>query len=210
MNRWKKPFFTIAIGQTVSLVGSSAVQFALIWWIASQTQSAIMLGLAGFVAFVPMIFLSPVAGIIADRYNRKYICIAADLFLGLVAAVFALAIWLFQLPIWSALVILFLRGVGNTFHQPSIQAIIPQLVPPEYLVKANSWSQMMASGSFMLGPVLGAALYAAFPLPIVLLTDLIGAVIASGMLAVVRIPKIPSASEENRHWKAELKEGLEV
>ena len=66
---WKTKFFTIAIGQMVSLVGSSAVQFALIWWIASETGSAIMMGLSGMVAFLPMTLLSPAAGIIADKYR---------------------------------------------------------------------------------------------------------------------------------------------
>lgn len=210
MNSWKKSFFTIAIGQMVSLIGSSAVQFALIWWVATQTESPLMLGLSGLVAFIPTVILSPIAGIAADRYNRKIICIAADLFIGVVAAVFALTMWLWEPPVWIVLVILFMRGIGNTFHQPSIQAIIPQLVPPDYLVKANSWNQIMSSGSFMLGPVIGAALYAAMPLPLVLLTDLLGALIASGLLAVVAIPRLERDGTERRNVKSELKEGLGV
>ncbi len=210
MNSWKKSFFTIAIGQMVSLIGSSAVQFALIWWVATQTESPLMLGLSGLVAFIPTVILSPIAGIAADRYNRKIICIAADLFIGVVAAVFALTMWLWEPPVWIVLVILFMRGIGNTFHQPSIQAIIPQLVPPDYLVKANSWNQIMSSGSFMLGPVIGAALYAAMPLPFVLLTDLLGALIASGLLAVVSIPRLERGGQERRNVKSELMEGLGV
>ena len=60
--KWKQKFMTVAIGQTVSLVGSSAVQFALIWWIASETQSPLMLGMSGMVAYLPIILLSPLAG----------------------------------------------------------------------------------------------------------------------------------------------------
>ena len=70
MNRsWKAKFFTIAIGQMFSLVGSAAVQFALIWWIASETDSATMMGLSSLVAFLPTALLGPVAGIAADRYE---------------------------------------------------------------------------------------------------------------------------------------------
>lgn len=54
-------FFYITAGQTVSLIGSSAVQFALIWWLASETQSPMMLGISGLAAFLPMTFLSPAA-----------------------------------------------------------------------------------------------------------------------------------------------------
>ncbi len=208
---WKQKFLTIAVGQAASLIGSSAVQFALIWWIASETDSAIMLGISGLAAFLPMTLLSPFAGVLADRFNRKYICICADLFIGIAAAVFAILLWQFDLPVWTALLVLFIRSIGNTFHQPSIQAIIPQLVPKEQLVKANGWSQFMQSGAFIIGPVLGAALYSAFPLPVILLTDLAGALIASGLLAVVKVPRlIITASHQKQHFLHDLKEGLEV
>lgn len=211
MNKsWKIKFFTIAAGQMASLIGSAAVQFSLIWWIATETGSAIMMGLSGLVAFLPITFLSPVAGIVADRHHRKYICIAADLFIGTVAAVFAVLLWLFDMPVWTALLILFFRSIGNTFHQPAIQAMIPQFVPAEELVKVGGWNQMIASGSFLLGPALGAVLYAAFPLPVILITDLLGALIASGLLAVVAIPKIEMPEHVKKSAVKELKEGIEV
>jgi len=75
--KWKLPFLLIVIGQSISLIGSSAVQFALIWWITSETNSALLLGLSGMVAYVPVVLFSPAAGVIADRYNRKghlYLC----------------------------------------------------------------------------------------------------------------------------------------
>lgn len=207
---WKRKFFTIAIGQMASLIGSAAVQFALIWWIASETESAVMMGLAGLVAFLPASLLSPVAGIVADRYSRKIICIAADMFIGLVAAVFALLMWGFDMPIWTALLILGLRSVGNTFQQPASQSMIPQFVPADELMKVGGWNQMLTSGSFLLGPAIGAALYAAVPMPVILLTDLLGALIASVMLAVVSIPPVVRQKKEKQAPLAELKEGLEV
>lgn len=211
MNRsWKRDFFTIAVGQMVSLVGSSAVQFALIWQIAAQTDSAVMMGLSGLAAFLPMTVLSPLAGVAADRYSRKAICIGADLFIGLVAAAFALLMWRFELPVWAAVAILFFRSIGSTFHEPAIQAMLPQIVPPQELVRAGGWNQMMSSASFLLGPALGAILYAALPMPVLLLTDLLGAVFASGMLALVPVPHHQSGEAQTRHVLAELREGALV
>ncbi len=166
-NHWQTIFFTIAIGQVVSLIGSSAVQFALIWWLAEQTASPMMLGLAGMVAFLPMTLLSPFAGVMADWYNRKVICITADLAMGLVAFIYAILLSFNMMPMWTVLLILGLRGVGGTFQQPALQSIIPQLVPSDYLLKVNGWIQLMTSGSFILGPVIGAALYSVLPLPII-------------------------------------------
>ena len=207
---WKRKFFTIAAGQMASLIGSSAVQFALIWWIASETASVTLMGLSGIVAFLPAAVLSPVAGIAADRCSRRAICIFSDLFIGAVAAVFALLLWRFELPVWTALLILFLRSVGNTFQQPAIQALIPQFVPEDELMRVGGWNQMMSSGSFLLGPALGAVLYAAFPLPVVLLTDLIGAVLASSLLAAVSSPPMRRVPHEKRGSLHELREGLTV
>lgn len=207
---WKRKFLTISIGQMASLVGSSAVQFSLIWWIASETGSPIMMGLSGLVAFLPATLLSPVAGIVADRYHRKYICILADLFIGFSAVVFALLLWRYDMPVWTALVILFFRSIGNAFHQPAFQAMIPQFVPADKLVQVGGWDQMIASGSFLLGPALGAALYAAFPLPVILLTDLLGAVIASIMLGIVYIAPMEKTVHEKHNTLRELNEGIEV
>ena len=211
MNKsWKQKFLTISIGQMASLIGSSAVQFSLIWWIASETGSPIMMGLSGLAAFLPATLLSPAAGIAADRYHRKYICILADLFIGFSAMVFAVLLWKYDMPVWTALVVLFCRSVGNAFHQPAFQAMIPQFVPADELVQAGGWNQMLASGSFLLGPALGAALYASFTLPVILLTDLIGAVIASIMLGIVYIAPVEKTVHEKHNTLRELKEGIDV
>ena len=207
---WKQKFFIIAGGQMISLIGSSAVQFALIWWIASETGSALLLGLSGLVAFLPGLVLSPWAGVLADRQSRKPICILADISIGAVALGFALLMWAVDVPVWTAILVLLLRSVGQTFHQPALQAMIPQLVPREYLIKANGWSQMMNSGSFILGPVVGAALYAAFPLPAVLLSDLVGAAAASGLLAAVRVPRAAGQGRSKRRFREEFREGIRV
>ena len=83
-NNWKRNFLTIAGGQTVSLIGSAAVQFSLIWWLASETGSPIMMSIAGVFAFLPQLILGPFVGVWVDRLSRKTVIIAADLFIGLV------------------------------------------------------------------------------------------------------------------------------
>lgn len=208
--KWKLPFLLIIIGQSISLIGSSAVQFALIWWITSETNSALLLGLSGMVAYVPAVLFSPAAGVIADRYNRKAICICADLFIGLSAAVFALLLWLYEMPIWISLLVLLMRAIGNAFHSPAIRSIIPQMVPKERLVQANSWNQMMQSGANMLGPILGAAMYAVFPINAILLTDFVGAIVACCMLCMVKVPKLTAKTNIKQRFTNDFKEGLVV
>lgn len=206
-NNWRKDFLIIAGGQTVSLIGSAAVQFSLIWWLASETASPVMMSIAGVFAFLPQLILGPFAGVWVDRLNRKIVIIAADLFIGLVALAFAFFFLYGNPPYWSVCVVLGIRAVGNVFHSPAIQAAVPMLVPQKELVRANGWSQFMQSGAFLLGPVLGAVMYAAWPLWIILLSDLVGALAASITVAYVKIPDPERRGKEKTHFFHEMKEG---
>ncbi len=208
--KWKSQFMTVALGQAVSMLGSHGVQFALIWWLAEKMSSPFMLGISGLVAYLPMTLFSPLAGIAADRYNRKFISIFSDMAMGAAALIYAVLLFFFDLPVWTVFVMLCVRGIGSTFQQPAIQSIIPQLVPKDQLLKTNGWMQLLNSGSFLLGPVIGASLYAVFPMSIVLMSDVAGAILASIALAVVKIPKLEKEEQKEQHFIAEIKEGLQV
>ncbi|HIY64174.1 MAG TPA: MFS transporter [Candidatus Mediterraneibacter stercoripullorum] len=208
--KWKSQFIIVALGQAVSMLGSHGVQFALIWWLAEKTSSPLMLGISGIVAYLPMSLFSPIAGIVADRYNRKFISIFSDMMMGMIALIYAVLLFFFDLPVWTVFVMLCVRGIGSTFQQPAIQSIIPQLVPKDQLVKTNGWMQLLNSGSFLLGPVIGASLYAIFPMSVVLMSDVVGAILASVALAVVKIPKLKKTEQEKHHFVTEIKGGLQV
>ncbi len=208
--KWKTQFFLVAFGQAVSMLGSHGVQFALIWWLAEKTSSPFMLGMSGIAAYLPMAVLSPIAGVTADRCNRKWISITADLSMGFIAAVFAVLLLFYDLPAWTVLLMLMVRGVGSTFQQPAIQSIIPQLVPKDQLVQTGGWMQLLNAGSFLIGPVIGAVLYAAFPMPAVLITDIIGAAIASIALGVVEVPVLERTEQKEKNIRNEFREGLEA
>lgn len=131
------------------MLGSHGVQFALIWWLAEKTSSPLMLGISGIVAYLPMFLFSPLAGIAADRYNRKFISIFSDMAMGMIAMIYAVLLFFFDLPVWTVFIMLCVRGIGSTFQQPAIQSIIPQLVPKDQLVQTNGWMQLLNSGSFL-------------------------------------------------------------
>ena len=71
--RWQVPFFSIWTGQAFSLLGSKLVQFALVWWLTGSTNSATVLALASMMALLPRVFLSPFAGALIDRWNRRVV-----------------------------------------------------------------------------------------------------------------------------------------
>lgn len=209
MTNWKKPFFTITAGQSISLIGSSAVQFTLIWWLADETASPLILGFAGLMAFLPQLVLGPFAGVWVDRLSRKKVAVTADILMGISAAVFALLFFMYDMPYWTVGFLLLVRAIGGVFHTPAIQSIVPMLVPKEQLLRANGISQFMQSGAFLLGPVIGALMYSALPMPIILLTDLVGALFASISLAVFKIPE-PEKKIAKAHFIRELIDGFKI
>ncbi|HEY4718228.1 MAG TPA: MFS transporter, partial [Anaerolineales bacterium] len=119
---WKVSFFTIWVGQALSLLGSSLVQFALIWYLTTETGSATVLTTATLVAMLPQVLLGPIAGTIVDRSNRKRLMIAADTGIALATLVLAALFALGWVQIWHIYVILLSRSLGGAFHGPAFTA----------------------------------------------------------------------------------------
>ncbi len=205
---WKKKFVIIYTGQAFSLLGSAAVQFAVIWWMTVREESAVTLALATAASFLPNLLVGPFAGVWIDRYNRRTVMMAADGLVALSSVVLGIAfLWTEAPPMWLIYVILFVRGLGNTFHAPAMQAAIPMFVPVEMLTKAGGWGNLIVSVSTMLGPALGAGLMAAFPVAAIMLVDIAGAVFAIGCLAAVAIPDIPGTGR-TVHMIEDAKKGF--
>ena len=193
---WKRPFYTIYAGQALSIVGSSAVQFAIVWWMTERFGSGDVLAKAMIAGFLPGIFLSPFAGVWIDRYNRKTVMIAADGMVAVSSLILGILFWaLGEPPLFLIYGALFLRGLGGTFHTPAMQAAIPSLVPEEMLTKAGGWGSLIVSGGTLLGPVLGALLMTTIPIAPIMLVDILGAAFAIGCLFFVNIPDVERSAE---------------
>jgi DHA3 family macrolide efflux protein-like MFS transporter len=90
-------------GQLVSLLGSSIVQFVIVWWITVETGSALYLSLATFLSLTPLIVVGPFAGVFADRWNRKILILVADLMQALTVLVLIVFYWIGNVVIWQVL-----------------------------------------------------------------------------------------------------------
>ncbi len=211
MNKsWKKQFATIYAGQAFSILGSAAVQFAIIWWLTIQTESAITLTIASIVAFLPTMLIGPFAGVWIDRFNRRTVMILADGLVALSSVILGAAFLIADAPpIWFIYIILFIRGLGNTFHGPAMQSAIPMLVPSDMLMKAGGWGNLINSISNMLGPVVGAALMAFMPIASIMLVDILGAAFAIICLLFVKLPDIVQTNEK-MHVLSDLRQGLKA
>ena len=188
--KWKWQFTTIITGQAFSLIGSGLVQFSIIWWLARETDSAVILSVSTIMSLVPIILLSPVAGVVVDRYNRRLVMMMADAFVALVTLLMAVLFMAGKLEIWLIYLLLVLRASGSAFHQPAFEAAIPMIVPEQQLVRTAAMTQMLRSGINIIAPLTGALLVEWVPLPNILLFDVITAGIAVLSLSLIAIPDL--------------------
>ncbi|MBK8421683.1 MFS transporter [Candidatus Villigracilis saccharophilus] len=116
--KWATRFFIFWGGQAVSLVGSSLVQFALVWWMTKTTGSATVLATASLIAILPRVLLAPFAGTWVDRWNRKLVLIIADGLIALATIVLMVLFATKQESLWAVYIILLVRAAGGAFHSP--------------------------------------------------------------------------------------------
>ena len=187
--RWLQVFIPVWAGQVFSLLGSGLVHFALIWWMTEKTGSAAVLASASLVGLLPQVFLSPFAGALVDRWNRRWVMVAAD---GMVALATVGLVILFatgQVQLWHVYVALFIRSLGGAFHWPAMQASTSLMVPKEHLSRIAGANQAL-NGLIGIGaPPLGALLMSTLPIFQVLAIDIVTAGLAILPLLFIAIPQ---------------------
>ena len=208
---WKLKFYTIWAGQAVSLITSATLQMAIIFYLTEKTGSAMVLSMASLVGFLPYAVFGPAIGVLVDRHDRKKIMIGADLIIAAAGAVFAIVALYMELPVWIVMIVLFIRSIGTAFHTPALNAVTPLLVPEEQLTKCAGYSQSLQSISYIVSPAVAALLYSVWDLNAIIAIDVLGAVIASITVAIVRIPKLGDQVQSlEPNFIREMKEGIVV
>lgn len=204
---WKQNFFTIWTGQAFSQFSSSVLQFAIVWYLTDQTGSAMVLTIAMMMGFLPQGVLGPFIGVFIDRYSRKRIMIISDLLISAASFAMVAAGWMGALSTELILVVLLLRSVGAAFHTPCLQAVTPQIVPPDQLTRCSGYSQALESVSQILSPAVAAVLYSSWSLSGIVFLDVIGALIAVFTLGIAVIPEL--RRDENSGSVRVLREAME-
>lgn len=211
-NSWKRKFLFIWIGQFVSLISSSAVNFAIIIWLSLEYGSAEVLAYGAIAGMLPAAVIGPFAGVFIDRWDRKKTMMLADSFVAACTLVMSVSFYLGNESLVLIYVMLGLRSVGSAFHMPAMQAAIPMIAPEDQLLRIAGINQMIQSISSIAGPALGALAISLMSIGNVLLLDIAGAIIAVGSLLFVSIPnpdiKEKAKSSVRQVW-ADLKIGLQ-
>lgn len=181
--------FTIVwAGQIVSVLASSMTNFGVTIWVYEKTGSAAALGLITSIFVVPMMFLSPVAGVMVDRYNRKAMMMVSDLIAVCATCGLLVANGHGQLEMWQLYVASLLIGIGNCFQWPAYSAAISTMVPKQHYQRASGMMSLVESGPSVLGPILAGALLPFIGLTGILTLDVATFFVAIATLVLVAVP----------------------
>ena len=191
-----RTFFIIWAAQLVSLVGSQLTGFALGVWVYDETGSVLMLALTQVAMQAPFVLLSPVAGVLVDRWDRRTAMIVSDLGAGMVVLAAAVLYLAGVLRPWMVIPVNFGMSAFHSLMWPAYTAAVTLLVPKEQFGRANGFVQLGEALPQVAGPALAGALYVAIQLGYLALIDF-GTYAAAVllMLLFVRIPAPPATAD---------------
>lgn len=203
-------FIVIWLGQIVSIIGSGLTGFVLGVWIFEQTGDATPFVLIALFGSLPTVFLSPIAGALVDRWNRRLVMIFSDVGAALTTLLIFLLFSSGQLQVWHIFITSFLNSVFASFQQPAYSASVTMLVPKKHFARASAMIQTGQSISGMLSPLIAGLLFAIIGVRGVILIDFVTFFIAIGTLMVVRIPQPEKSQpdEEKPSLKKEIAFGF--
>jgi MFS family permease len=199
-------FFIVWIGQIVSVLASAMSNFALSIWMYNQTKSATAMGLMTVFFITPFLIMSPFAGVMVDRYNRKLMMMLSDLTAILATAGILVLVYFNRLEFWHLYIASILYGIGNTFQWPAYSAAISTMVPKEHLGRANGLMSLVEAGPGVLAPLLAGALLPIIQLSGILAIDVITFFFAIGALLIVFVPQPEKTVEGEQAQGSILKE----
>ncbi len=196
-------FTIIWFGQMMSFLGTGMTRFALTIWAWQITGSATALALVAFFSFGPTVFMSPIAGALVDRSNRKLVMILSDLSAGLSTIAILLLYATGNLQIWHLYVAGAFAGAFESFQWPAYSAAITTMLPKEQYGRANGMMSLAQSASEIAAPILAGILIGLIGIGGVMTIDVITFVFAIGTLAFVHIPQ-PVATAEGEEGRGSL------
>ena len=201
-------FTIIWIGQMFSLLGTAMTQFAITIWAWQITGEATVLALIGFFGFAPLIFMSPIAGVIVDRHNRKKVMMLADLAAGLPTVALLLLYTSGNLQIWHLYIIAAVVGIFQAFHFPAYSAAVTMMLPKKQYSRASGMLAVAQFASTIFSPIVAVLVMSTVGIPVVFLIDIITFTTAISMLFFVHIPQPPISDVGRRSMGSIWKESL--
>jgi DHA3 family macrolide efflux protein-like MFS transporter len=197
--------FTIVwIGQLISLLGTGITRFALVLWAWEITGQATALSLTAFFGFMPIMLMSPIAGALVDRWNRKLVIMLSD-FGAVCATLLLLALSLSgDLQIWHIYLTSFIAGLFESFQFPAYSAAVTTMVERKDYARTSAMMGIAETASGIFAPILATAFYTVIHLEGIFIFDIVTCLFAILTIGIARIPQPPITEQATDESKGRL------
>jgi DHA3 family macrolide efflux protein-like MFS transporter len=196
-------FVIVWFGQLISVVGSGLTSFALGVWVFQRTGSATQFALIGLSAVLPRVLISPLAGVVVDRWDRRRLMILSDAGAGFSTLILVFLLATNQLDTWHIYLIAAVNAAVSAVQWPAYAATTTLLVPKEHLGRANGMVQFGQAAAEILAPALAGIFIQTVRLEGVILIDFATFLFAVATLSIVRFPR-PAANGRDEVGHASL------
>lgn len=198
-------FTLVWFGQFISFIGTAMTGFGISIWIYEQSHQATALTWSAFAFIAPSILLSPFAGAIVDRHNRKNIMIFTDLIAGLGTTTLLILFATGNLHLWHIYVVNAFSGAANSFQFPAYSAAVTMMLHKSQYGRASGMMALAEAASGITAPAIAAVMLRVTGLTGIMLVDVVTFVFAVSTLAMIHIPQPPvsghSPTEKTTLWQ---------
>lgn len=209
-DRWKIRAILFFISQSITLFGSTLVQMAIVWYVTLNTSSGVWVAAFSVCSYLPEFIISFLGGVWADRYHRKKLIIGADFTIAMVTLAMMLLMPYISnqtILLWALLIMSILRSLGAGIQTPAVNAVIPQLVPADQLMRFNGINATMQSIVRFAAPAAAGVVLTIGTLRSTLSIDILTAVLGIGLLSCIFI-SYERKEKEEAPVLADLKTGI--
>ena len=199
-----KNFYKLWLGELISNIGSGMTAFALSVYIYEKTGSVSYVSLITLLSFMPSIILSPIGGLLADRYDRRLLMIIGDLFSGLGLVYILWSIQAGEKSIVPIFIGITFSSIFTSLLEPSYRATLTDILEAENYAKASGLIQVAGSAKYLISPVIAGMILSVADIRVILLLDILTFITTCLMIFLVR----KSMNSETQNYKKDSFKGL--
>jgi len=193
-------FTFVWLGQIISVLASGMTTFAFTIYMYQQTHSATAMGLVQVAYITPFLIMSPIAGVMVDRYDRKLMMMVSDIAGGLASLIMLILLVTGHLQFWHLYVASVVKGIGTTFQWPAYSAAISIMIPKQQYGRVNGMMSLVEAGPGVVSPLLAGSLLPFIGISGILLADTLTFAVAilSLLLVYIQNPTLRTEDSESR------------
>ena len=184
---FRRDFTLVVIGQIISLFGNAILRFALPYYLLKETGSSTLFGLVTACSFLPMVVLSMVGGILADRINKRNIMVGLDFSTAIIITLFYFSLGKLPMVPLFIVFLMLLYGISGAY-QPSVQASVPLLVSSDKLTVGNAVINQVNTLANFVGPAIGGIVLQFYGITPILIASIVCFTFSAIMEIFIHIP----------------------